>query len=52
MKAQISPVHCVQSIKPHRILAPTRDLNRGPPPAVKSGNPALYYTLQIPNKHP
>ena len=27
MKAQVSPV---QSIEPHRILAPTRDLNREP----------------------
>ena len=28
MKARVSPV---QSIEPHRILAPTRDLNQGPP---------------------
>ena len=28
MKARVSPV---QSIEPHRILAPTRDLNREPP---------------------
>ena len=28
MKAQVSPV---QSIKPHRILAPTRDWTPGPP---------------------
>ena len=28
MKAQESPV---QSIEPHRILAPTLDLNQGPP---------------------
>ena len=27
MKARVSPV---QSIEPHRILAPTRDLNREP----------------------
>ena len=28
MKARVSPV---QSIEPHRILAPTRDLNQEPP---------------------
>ena len=41
MKARVSPV---QSIEPHRILAPTRDLNReplGPHSTVQSSN---HYT--------
>ena len=46
MKARVSPV---QSIEPHRILAPTRDLNQGPPgPLSRVVQSSSHYTTAEP----